>query len=368
MNLLINDKEIVKFLVDIYSKNVKFYSFPEFSWPQTTYNADRLKISYNKNKSKPSFNKKEEVIKVKAKMLRFIQADLKSQCELVKEIIDARRQHFFNLFHRHIDYIFRKLGEEKIFEAYKKHKSKNFIKTVGYYINPNAQFVRRSKTTDYDSDCLMRNTVSNESMLLDKISNNKPFWFIDSGYTNFLESNKKWHRLVRNHIHSSGNFLPPVDRLGIFKSFPTRWRRSGHTILIIEPGKFSASIFKVDIKKWKYSVEEELRQYTDKKIIFREKAPKKSRKSLYHELKNEDYYCLVNINSNAATEAIWNGIPVITLDRHITNSVSRQHLRDINNLLRPNLAHWLAMLSYSQFTYDELMNGLAVKLLKKINA
>lgn len=368
MNLLINDKEIVKFLVDLYSRDIKYYEFPEFSWPQTTYNADRLKISYNKNKAKLSFSKEEEITKVKTKMLRFISADLKEHSELVKNIINQRRDHFFKKFHTNIDYMFKMLGEDTIFNAYRKHKSQNFIKTVGFRIDPKAKFVRRSKIKDYDTDCLMRNTVSNERILINKINNNTPFWFIDSGYTNFLETNKKWHRLVRNHIHNFGNFIPPVDRLGMFKTFPSKWRKDGHIIMIIEPGPFSAGIFGVDIKQWKYNVEAELRKYTDKKIIFREKAPKKTRKSLFHELRHDDYYCLININSNAATEAIWNGIPVITLDKHITNPVSCQNLNEINQLFRPNLALWLCTLSYSQFTYDELMDGTAVRLVKRYHA
>jgi hypothetical protein len=73
----------------------------------------------------------------------------------------------------------------------------------------------------------------------------------------------------------------------------------------------------------------------------------------------------VSINSNAATESIWAGVPVITLDKHITNSVSRNRLSDINNLYRGPLGNWLAILSYSQFTYEELINGTAVEIIKK---
>lgn len=368
MNLLINDKEIVKFLTDLYCCNLKYYTFPNLDWPLTTHNAERLGFFYNKNKKKENFDKKGEIKKIKSKILKFINADMKLYCQNIDQIIFERREYFFNLFHKHIDYMFRHLGENNIFEAYKKHKTQNFIKTIGYQIDPTAKFVRRSKIRDYNSDCLMRNTISNEKIILDKISNNKLFWFIDSGYTNFLESNKKWHRVVRNHIHNSGNFLPPVDRLGMFKIFPTQWRTSGHIILIIEPGQFSADIFKINLKTWKYDIESELRKYTDKRIMFREKKPKKTRTSLFYELKNEDYYCVVNINSNAATESIWNGIPVITLDKHITNTVSRSYIHQINDLYRPNLAQWLATLSYSQFTFDELMNGTAVKLIKNINA
>ena len=80
---------------------------------------------------------------------------------------------------------------------------------------------------------------------------------------------------------------------------------------------------------------------------------------------NEDYYCVVNINSNAATESVWAGIPAITLDRHITNPVTKNKLSDVNDLYRGSLAQWLSMLSYSQFTYDELIDGTAGAIVKK---
>jgi len=366
MKLLINDKEVVAFLVDLITSKVKFYDFPEPTWPTITENAERLKIAYDKNKRwNKNFNKEEEIDKIKRKVLKYLNADMKEYEILSIEIIRQRKEKLFKNIHKHIDYIFNSLGEETIFKLYKKYKIENFIKTVGFQIDKKATFVRRSKIIDFESDCLLRNTVNNERILVDKISHNYPFWFIDSGYTNFLETNKKWHRLVRNHIHNFKYFDAPVDRLGVFSKFPEQWRTSGHIILIIEPGPLSAGIFKINVPEWKYNIEKELREHTDKKIVFREKFPKKVRKSLYRELKNDDYYCVININSNAATEALWNGIPVITLDKHVTNFVTADKISDINNLRRPNLANWLCMLSYSQFTFDELMNGTALKLVKK---
>jgi hypothetical protein len=150
-----------------------------------------------------------------------------------------------------------------------------------------------------------------------------------------------------------------------FPSFPRPWRNSGEIIMVIEPGKFSANIFHTDITLWKKDVEKEVRQFSDKKIVFREKSPKKQRPSLYRELSNEDYYCVININSNAATEAVWAGIPVITLDRHITNPVTRSKIADINDLYRGSLGNWLAFLSYCQFTYDELIDGSAYRIIRR---
>jgi len=206
----------------------------------------------------------------------------------------------------------------------------------------------------------------NEEMLLNKMDNNLPFWFIDTGYTNFLNGKKKtWHRLTRNHLHQVNVFDAPVDRLGMFEFFPQQWRTPGEKILVIEPGQFSAKTFNVDISKWRYNIEKEIRQYSDKPIVFREKIPKKRRSSLFKELQDEDYYCLININSNAAIEGIWSGIPVITLHKHISNPVSRDKISDINNLYRPHLANWLCMLSYSQFTQEEIMNGTAINIVRK---
>ena len=74
---------------------------------------------------------------------------------------------------------------------------------------------------------------------------------------------------------------------------------------------------------------------------------------------------LININSNAATEAVWAGIPVITLDQHVTNPVTSNSISNINDLYRPNLAQWLCMLSYSQFTYEELIDGSFLKIVKR---
>lgn len=265
-----------------------------------------------------------------------------------------------------LDYILDKLGEENVLEMYKNSDADHFVKSLGLNLDPNSALVRRKKYNNPEEECLFRNLDGNEQLVLDKINNRYPFWFVDTGYTNFLHGkNKKWHRLTRNHIHWGGYFRAPVDRLSTFPSFPQPWRENGDRILIIEPGPFAAKIFKVDIKQWKYDIESELRKYTDKKIVFREKVTRKLRAPLYKHLLDEDYYCVININSNAAVESLWAGIPIITMDRHITNGVSKQQIKDINNLYRGSLAEWLAILSYSQFTYDEITNGTAAEILRK---
>lgn len=303
--------------------------------------------------------------KYKDKIVKSVNKDVKEWFDLIKKNITYYKENNWNTVHKKIDYILEKLGEEEILQKYKNSSMVGFVKGCGLSLDPNGTLIRRHRFVDYTKDCLIRNTVGNENLLVTKVDKQYPFWFIDSGYTNFLEPNKRWHRLVRNHLHYGRYFDAPADRLSNFESFPRPWREGGDIIYIIEPGPFAADIFHVDLKTWKYEVEKELRQYTDKKILFREKAPKRERTNLYRELADDDYYCVVSINSNAATESVWQGVPAITLDRHVTNPITVNRLSDINNLYRGKIADWLCMLSYSQFTYDEIINGHACDIVRK---
>lgn len=359
MKLLINDKEIMHYLSALldYKEDLK-----DLKLEETHVNEIVAWILEAQTKPK-KFQK--HFPKIKGKVEEAVKKDLSEFVNQAKLIISEKRNLNAEIIKKKFEHIVKLIGEEKILNQYKKSTIDNYVKSIGLSIDNDAKLVRRKNFNDIEEDCVLRNTVGNENLLVQKIDQSKPFWFIDSGYTNFLELNKKWHRLVRNHLHFGQTFLAPVDRLGSFKTFPQQWRNGGDRILVIEPGPFSAAIFHIDIKQWKYNVEAELRNYTDKKIVFREKAPKKTREPLYKHLLNEDFYCVVNINSNAATEAIWAGIPVITLDRHISNPVSKNKLSDINDLYRGSLAEWLCMLSYSQFTFEELINGTASKIIKK---
>lgn len=359
LSLLINNKEIAHFLLSLIDYKKELENSGIIFHPHET---EQFIQTLNTKMLEPKNRQK-----LREKIEKNIRIDMKRYLFNVESSLEQLREKYFNTVHIKIEDVIDSLGIDTIFDLYKKSDYDHFVKSTGLNLDPNATFVRRKHFNSYKADCLIRNTVGNEDLLVTKIDKNYPFWFIDSGYTNFLEPNKKWHRLVRNHLHYGNYFDAPCDRLGNFKTFPKQWRQDGDMILIIEPGPFAAGVFHVDLKTWKYDIEKELRQYTDKKIVFREKAPKTERTRLYDELLNEDYYCIVNINSNAATEAIWAGIPAITLDKHITNPVTVNKLSDINNLYRGKLADWLCMLSYSQFTKEELMNGTAHNMVKKYN-
>jgi len=364
MKLLINDKEIAHFLLSLINYETKVKKL-DLSLPEAQAYIDNFKQKHDKKripiKRFPPLGKK----KAWDKITKCVARDTRANVEKVKQYLIDEKEKNYNRVHKNIEHFIAHFGIDFIFDRYMKSSKENFVKSTGRLINPKSQLIRRKEFTDYKQDCLIRNTTGNEDLLVTKIDNEYPFWFIDSGYTNFLEPNKKWHRLIRNHLHYGKFFNAPVDRLGHFKKFPKKWRDDGEYILILEPGPFAAGVFHIELDGWAEKVKEELSKYTDKKIKIRDKKPKRKRKNLYKELCNEDYHCVISINSNGATEALWAGVPAITLGRHITNPVTVSNLSDVNNLYKGDLSQWLCMLSYSQFTFDELKNGTALEILRE---
>lgn len=360
MKLLVNDKELAHYLISLIDLK-DHCAHIEFNERKT---AEAIHFIIEK-RDNHKFDIEKFRDKFKEKLWRGISADVIEWRSKVNTVLANYRKNYFNQIHKQAGYVIEKLGAENIIDAYMNSDQQYFIKTVGLQIDPTATMIRRRDFSNSIEDCLLRNTVGNEHILVDKIDRNLPFWFIDSGYTNFIESNKKWHRLVRNHLHFNQNFIAPADRLCVFPSFPQPWRRNGSTILIVEPGEFAAGIFHTEAKSWGQQVAADLRKYTDRPIEFRSKTNKKTRKSLYQQLLTGDYYCTISINSNSAIESIWAGIPAITLDKHVSNLVTRNSLSQINDLYYGPLGNWIAWLSYCQFTYDELMDGTALRIIKE---
>ena len=360
MKLLVNDKELAHYLISLIDLK-DHCAHIELNERKT---AEAINFIIEK-RDHHKFNIEKFREKFKEKLLRGVSADVIEWRSKVNTVLENYKKNYFSQVHKQAEYVIEKLGDKNIIDAYMNSDRQYFIKSVGQQIDPTATMIRRKDFIDSREDCLLRNTVGNEHIIVDKIDNSLPFWFIDSGYTNFIEPNKKWHRLTRNHLHFNNQFISPTDRLKNFAEFPRPWRKEGKKILIVEPGEFAAGIMHVEAKSWTESVIAELKKYTDRPIEIRFKINKKTRTSLYQTLLNGDYYCTVSINSNSAVESIWAGIPAITLNKHVSNSVTRNNLAQVNDLYYGPLGDWLAWLSYCQFTYDELMDGTAFSIIKE---
>lgn len=260
------------------------------------------------------------------------------------------------------------LDEQYLIDLCVNSPEPSFVKTVGKQLDAEVEYIVSSSNVDPEQPVLLRNVINNESLIADRLANKLPFWFIDTGYTNFLTGKKTWHRLVKDHIHHKiTGYGYPADRLHLLSSFPRPWKTGGSKILVVESSNNHFQLFGQELEHWKNHVRIELEKYTDRPIKFRGKnLDRKTRDNLYEKLlADNDFYCVVTDSSAAAIEAIWAGIPVITLGQHITNPVARSELKDINDLYRGDIGNWLCAVSYNQFTKKELFDGTALRIMQE---
>ena len=294
---------------------------------------------------------------------------LKQDVQAYKDSVVAEYKKKYRPLIRWLGENFKNLNVDRdyLLNSYLNSHAKNFVKTLGQQLTDQPTWVLPTDTIPDDQTVVLRNIVNNESVLQHRLTNQLPFWFIDSGYTNFVTGKKLWHRLVENHIHHiprMGYF--PADRLNLLPSLPAPWRDKGNSILVVENSEYHYQMFGTTLSAWREQVQTELAKYTNRTVTFRPKElNRKTRDSLYDLLKNSNYYCVITDASAAAIEAVWAGIPIITLNQHISTPVARTNLSDIDNLYRGPIGDWLCALSYSQFTEKEMYNGTALKLIKK---
>lgn len=246
----------------------------------------------------------------------------------------------------------------------------SFVKTVARMVSKNEPYWNlRGELDSTDDVAVLRNVKGNEAVLGYKLAKGGSMWYIDSGYTNFITGKKLWHRLVKNHMHHNIKGLKfPADRLSMFPKFPEPWRPAGETILVVESSEEYFNMIGTSLGEWRNKIRVQLQSITNRPIEFKSKTDsRKTRVSVYEQLRTNpnQYYCVISEASAAAVEAIWCGVPAITLGQHVSTPVTRNSLNDIDNLYRGCLGDWLCALSYCQYTEEEILDGTATKFIRK---
>lgn len=206
------------------------------------------------------------------------------------------------------------------------------------------------------------------------------FYYIDTGYFGNEKTNsnpngwKYWHRIVKNNLQH-GEIIPrPDDRFQQFNKKFNPWKKSGRKILIAAPDEKPCKFYGVDKDEWVKQTVETIKQYTDRPVEVRERAPKRidriANDTLQSALDN-DVFALVTFNSVAAIESIFHGIPAFTLAP--ANAASPVALQDLSQIEKPyypdhdKLYAWGCHLAYGQFHNNELKSGKAKELLEEWN-
>ena len=144
----------------------------------------------------------------------------------------------------------------------------------------------------------------------------------------------------------------------------------GKKILIAPPSVKSFALWHIDQEQWVADTIAEIKKHTDRPIVVREKRPRADRlkEDTMEEALADDIHCLVTYNSVAAVEAVMQGKPAITLGPNAAGVVCSNSLSEIENPRIPTYDErdaWLRHLSYCQFTFTEMSNGTAWKILNE---
>jgi hypothetical protein len=200
----------------------------------------------------------------------------------------------------------------------------------------------------------------------------RTFYYTDNGYLGNGQQ-KMYFRIIKNHVHDIRSIIPrPRTRLDACV-YPIELKNftRGRKILIAPPSIKSLSLWGMDPEVWVNEVTEELKKYTDRPVEIRLKRPRGERmkENTMQEALADDVHCLITYNSVAACEAIMLGKPAITLGPNAAGMLCSQSLSEIEKPRIPTYDEreaWLRHLSYSQFTFAEMVNGTAWRILNEL--
>lgn len=181
------------------------------------------------------------------------------------------------------------------------------------------------------------------------------FWYIDHGYfrsavksvyQQFSATDKgPYYRVVHNklwhsHVHDGSDWLR-FYRLGLdIKKF----RKNGSHIVIVPPSIHMSKFW--GLEGWLERTTAHLRNFTDRPIYIHRKSSKEPLKAAL-----ENAWCLITDHSNAAIDALMEGIPVIITHRDRSIGL----LEDVESPLEDTA--FFARLANNQWTMDEIRGG-----------
>lgn len=208
---------------------------------------------------------------------------------------------------------------------------------------------------------------------------NRPYYYIDTGYIGNMQKRKDWHRVVPNGMqHSNINWTLPSDRFDRiaetkqYLKFPG-WKKKGKHILVVTPSEKPCKFYGINRDIWVNQTIKEIKKHTDRPIIIRDKTIRRDRVgdgSIYNQLEEDDIYTVVTYNSIAATEAIGFGIPCFTL---APNAADYFCEKDLSKIETPKyddgdkVEKWQHWIAYCQYLPKEMLDGTAFRMLREYN-
>lgn len=197
------------------------------------------------------------------------------------------------------------------------------------------------------------------------------WWFWDMPYwgrwQEHMDKGYYW-RASRNSIHYKHTMDYPSDRFEQWNVTPREYGTGSKILICPSSETMTRYTTGMDVKMWVQMITMGLQKYTDRYIEVRYK-PRNAKTSgpaaalIPFEEQAQNTHCVVTCISLAAIDAQMLGIPTICHPSSFAADISSTRLDEIENPQRVDRQQWFSNLAYSQFTHDEIENGLAQEIL-----
>ena len=214
-------------------------------------------------------------------------------------------------------------------------------------------------------------------------SQNKPVIVLEVGG---IKRGTTW-KVGINGINKEANFGPKgngPERAKLLNLKLQPWRTSGRDIIIC--GQHDKSHQWRDMptmSSWVLATIETIRHHTARPIIVRPHPRCRFPLPELKEFKNASYetpqqlqntyddfnfdfhnaWAVINWSSNPATQAVIGGIPIFVGPQSLAWDVANESLTTINEPVMPDRQQWLNDLAYTEWTTEEISQGLPLKRL-----
>lgn len=201
-----------------------------------------------------------------------------------------------------------------------------------------------------------------EEKLVRCMVEDRPFFHMDHAYFKRGYEHGNF-RVNFGHFHQTKLLDVPL-RIPLVRKRLQEWKRGDRVVVIVPSDRICMVLSSryerlISPKEWARQTEAELRKYTDRPIVRKEKGG-----SVLDVLRNA--HACVSLSSVAEVEAAVFGVPVFTSVDSPAAQISEKDLSRIEHPIYPDRDAWLNTLSYSQFHLSEIRDGTAASILKEL--
>ena len=188
----------------------------------------------------------------------------------------------------------------------------------------------------------------------------RSFFYIDHAY--FGRGHYLNYRISRDSYEAGRVRRCPDDRRKLLGVELQPWRSGGLSIIVCPPTRFFMEAH--DCPNWLEDTVATLLRASDRPIEIRGK-PEAGEPSEPLENVFRRAHAVVTHSSNVAVEAAVAGVPVFVAPTSAAAHVGETDLSRIEIPRRPDRSEWLSHLTYSQFSFQEIRDGTAWRILRE---